>query len=159
MICLIVAHTTNRVIGKDGRIPWKIPGEQKRFRELTTGNAVIMGRRTYEEIGRPLPDRLNIVVSRTKDFTGENLITAPDLQTALQMAGDRDVFISGGRQLYREAIEIADVMYITEIDMEADGDTFFPQFDHSRFDRTVEAVFDTPVRYSYVTYTRKKTFR
>ena len=156
MICLIVAHTTNRVIGKDGRIPWKIPGEQKRFRELTTGNAVIMGRRTYEEIGRPLPNRLNIVVSRTKDFTGENLLTAPDLIAAIQLAGDRDVFVSGGRQLYREAIEIADIMYITEIDMEAEGDTFFPEFDHSLFDRTVEAVFDAPVRYSYVTYVRKK---
>lgn len=156
MICLIVAHTTNRVIGKDGRIPWKIPGEQKRFKELTTGNAVIMGRRTYEEIGRPLPGRLNIVVSRTKDFTGENLLTAPDLQTAIQMAGDRDVFVSGGRQLYKEAIEIADVLYITEIEMETEGDTFFPLFDHSLFDRAVEATFDTPVKYSYVTYVRKK---
>jgi len=155
MICLIVAHTGNRVIGKDGRIPWKIPGEQKRFRELTIGNAVVMGRRTYEEIGRPLPGRLNIVVSRTKEFTGENLLTVPDLQTALQMAGDRDVFVSGGRKLYREAIDIADVLYITEIDMATEGDTFFPQFDYSLFDRTVEQTFDEPVKYSYVTYTRK----
>ena len=155
MICLIVAHTKNRVIGKDGRIPWKIPGEQKRFRELTLGNAVVMGRRTYEEIGRPLPGRLNIVVANTKKYTGENLVTAPDLSSAIQLAEGRDIFISGGRQLYKEAIEIADRMYITEIDMVTEGDTFFPEFDHSLFEKNVEAVFTTPVEYAYVTYVRK----
>ena len=156
MIALIVAHTKNRVIGKDGKMPWNIPGELKRFRELTTGNAVVMGRRTYESIGRPLPGRLNIVVSRTQKFTGENLVTATDLPSAIELAGDRDVFVSGGYQLYKEAIDTADVMYITEIDMETEGDTFFPEFDHSLFDRTVERTFDSPVGYSYVTYVRKK---
>ena len=155
MIALIVAHSRNRVIGKNGRIPWKIPGEQKRFRELTMGNAVIMGRITYEEIGRPLPGRFNIVVSTTKNYQGENLTTASDMATAIRMAEDRDVFICGGRGLYHQAIEIADVMYITEIDMDVDGDTFFPEFDHDLFERTVEETFDTPVRYSYVTYRRK----
>lgn len=76
MIALIAALSKNRVIGKEGRIPWKIKGEQKRFKELTTGNVVIMGRRSYEEIGRPLPGRITIVVSSTKDFTGENCYTA-----------------------------------------------------------------------------------
>ena len=155
MIALIVAYTRNRVIGNKGQIPWRIKGEQRRFRELTTGNVVIMGRKSYEEIGRPLPGRLNIVVSKTKKYTGENLVTAPDLSSAVHLAEGRDVFIAGGRQLYKEAIEIADRMYITEIDMVTEGDTFFPEFDRSLFEKNVEAVFTTPVEYAYVTYVRK----
>ena len=85
MLALIVAHARNRVIGRDGRLPWNIPGEQHRFRDLTMGNAVIMGRVTYEEIGRPLPGRLNIVVSRTQRYEGENLLTASSLTRAAPM--------------------------------------------------------------------------
>ena len=77
MIGLIVAYTRNRVIGNKGQIPWRIKGEQRRFRELTTGNVVIMGRKSYEEIGRPLPNRFNIIVSRTEKYEDENLITVP----------------------------------------------------------------------------------
>ena len=76
MVGLIVARSKNNVIGKNGQIPWRIKGEQKQFKELTTGNAIVMGRKSYEEIGHPLPNRLNIIVSRTKKFEGENLITA-----------------------------------------------------------------------------------
>ena len=93
MIALIAALSKNRVIGKEGRIPWKIKGEQRRFKELTTGNVVIMGRRSYEEIGRPLPGRTTIVVSSTKTFTGDNCYTARSLQEAIRFAGDRDIFI------------------------------------------------------------------
>ncbi|MBQ8603272.1 MAG: dihydrofolate reductase [Oscillospiraceae bacterium] len=156
MIYIIAAVAKNNVIGKNGGMPWHIPEELKHFRELTMGSAVVMGRRTYESIGQPLPGRVNIVVSNSQEFQGENLTTANSLSHAIQLAGDRDVFVSGGRQLYKEAIEIADVLYITEIEMETEGDTFFPPFDHSLFDRAVEATFDTPVKYSYVTYVRKK---
>ena len=104
MIGLIVARSKNNVIGKEGRIPWRIKGEQKQFKELTTGNVVVMGRKSYEEIGRPLPNRMNIVVSNTKEFTGENLLTVKSLKEALEAAGDRDVFISGGYGLFKEAI-------------------------------------------------------
>ncbi len=103
MIALIAALSKNRVIGKEGRIPWKIKGEQKRFKELTTGNVVIMGRRSYEEIGRPLPGRTTIVVSSTKDFTGENCYTARSLFEAIRFAGDRDIFVSGGAGLYERS--------------------------------------------------------
>ena len=88
MISLIVARSKNNCIGKDGNIPWKIKGEQKQFKELTTNNIVIMGRNSYEEIGHPLPNRLNIVVSRTKEFKGDNLITVKSLQEATQVLNE-----------------------------------------------------------------------
>jgi len=156
MVALIVAYDRNRCIGKGGKIPWKIPGEQKRFKELTMGNAVIMGRKTYEEIGRPLPGRLNIVVSTTKKFAGENLLTADNPEQALQLAGDKDVFIAGGSRLYRWAAGFADVMYVTEVDTVIEnGDTFFPQFDESEFEKRTEQSFSGGIDYTYVTYTRK----
>lgn len=156
MIALIVAHSSNRVIGKDGRMAWHIPGEQKRYRELTMGNAIIMGRITYEEMNKPLPGRLNIVVSRTKKFEGENLVTAASLQEAIALAGDKDIYVSGGNRIFAEALPIVEKMYITEIDAHVEGDAFFPEFDASQFERTVDAHFDGDMPYDYVTYTRKK---
>lgn len=159
MLALIVAHARNRVIGRNGRLPWNIPGEQHRFRDLTMGNAIIMGRVTYEEIGRPLPGRMNIVVSRTRRYEGENLCTAASLAEAIALAGDRHAFVSGGARLFAEALDLVDVMYITEIDADVDGDVFFPEFDASAFDRRVEARFDGELPYEYVTYTRRRDAR
>lgn len=156
MIALIVAYAKNYVIGNKGCIPWKIKGEQKRFRELTTGNVVVMGRRSYEEIGKPLPNRTTVVVSRTKVFTGENCYTVGSLQEAIALAKERDVFISGGAGLYEEALQIAEKMYITEIDAIIEGDTYFPRFDENDFIREVNESFDGDIPYTYVTYTRKK---
>ena len=92
MIGLIVARSKNNVIGKNGNIPWKIKGEQKQFRELTTGNVVIMGRKSYEEIGHPLPNRMNIVVSTTTEYQGDNLVSVKSLEDALLLAKGRDVY-------------------------------------------------------------------
>ncbi|RHC06716.1 dihydrofolate reductase [Dorea formicigenerans] len=103
MIGLIVARSKNNVIGKNGNIPWKIKGEQKQFRELTTGNVVIMGRKSYEEIGHPLPNRMNIVVSTTTEYQGDNLVSVKSLEDALLLAKGRDVYISGGYGLFKEA--------------------------------------------------------
>ena len=91
MLGLIVARSKNNVIGKNGEIPWKIKGEQKQFRKLTTGNVVIMGRKSYEEIGHPLPNRKNIIVSKSKNFTGENLVTVGSLQEALDISKGENV--------------------------------------------------------------------
>ena len=91
MIALIAAFAKNQVIGNKGYIPWKIKGEQKRFKELTTGNIVIMGRRSYEEIGKPLSNRTTIVVSNTKNFDGENCLTARSLAEAIKLAGNKDI--------------------------------------------------------------------
>lgn len=155
MIALIVAYTRNRVIGNKGEIPWRIKGEQRRFRELTTGNVVVMGRRSYEEIGHPLPDRYTIVISHTQKYESENCTTAGSLQEAIAIAGNRDVFVSGGAALYREAIDLVDKMYVTEIDVEMQGDTYFPEFNMALFDRRVEGHVDGELPYDYVTYTRK----
>lgn len=155
MIALIVAFAKNQVIGNKGCIPWKIKGEQKRFKELTTGNVVVMGRRSYEEIGKPLPNRTTIVVSRTKKFEGENCYTVSSLREALELAGDRDVYISGGARLYEEALPIVEKMYITEIDCEIDGDTYFPTFNKEEFTKEIDEEFQGEIPYRYVTYTRK----
>ena len=96
MLGLIVARSKNNVIGKNGSIPWKIKGEQKQFRELTTGNIVVMGRKSYEEIGHPLPHRQKIIVSTTMQYTGDNLVTVGSLQEAIAIAGDRDIYVAGG---------------------------------------------------------------
>lgn len=156
MIALIVAHSKNRVIGNNGQIPWKIKGEQKRFRELTTGNVVIMGRRSYEEIGRPLPNRTTIVVSNSKNFDAENCMTAKSLAEAIEIAGDRDVYISGGARLYEEALPLVDKMYITEIDCDIEGDRYFPEFKKKDFIKEIDEVHGGVMSYAYVTYTRKK---
>lgn len=155
MVALIAACAKNQVIGEKGRIPWRIKGEQKRFRELTTGNVVIMGRCSYEEIGKPLPNRTTIVISSTKVFTGENCYTVSSLQDAIQLAGDRDVFISGGAKLYEEALPIVEKMYITEIDKCFDGDTFFPQFEEENFIKTIDDRIAGEIPYTYVTYTKR----
>lgn len=155
MIALIVAYAKNRVIGNSGKIPWKIKGEQRRFKQLTTGNVVIMGRKSYEEIGHPLPNRETIVVSNTKTYVSDNCKTAKSLLEAIQLAGDKDIYISGGAGLYKEALQIVDKMYITEIDLEIDGDTYFPEFNEEKFIKNVDEVYEGEIPYRYVTYVRK----
>ena len=155
MISLIVAYSKNRVIGSNGKIPWKIEGEQGRFRELTTGNTVIMGRKTFEEIGRPLPNRKTIVVSTTKNFDTENCKTARSLKEAIELAGQEDIFISGGQKLYEEALPLVEKMYITEVELDCPGDVFFPIFDESLFYKKIDARHDGKIPYTYVTYIRK----
>lgn len=134
MISIIVAVAKNGVIGKAGKMPWKIPGEQRQFKELTTGHVVIMGRKSFEEIGHPLPDRKNIVVSKTKVFSGENLITAKSLEEALTLAGEEEIFIAGGAELFQKALPLADRIYITYVDLEVpNGDRFFPDFPKEKY--------------------------
>ena len=156
MIALIVAHSKNNVIGNKGRIPWNIKGELRRYKELTTDNVVIMGRRSYEEIGKPLPNRINIVLSTTKTYEGENLITAKSLKEALDIAGDRDVYISGGEKIFEEAIHIVDKMYITLVDKVIEGDTYFPDFNEEDFIKQIDEHFHGDIPYTYMTYTRKE---
>ena len=164
MIALIVARSKNNVIGKNGRIPWQIPGEQSQFKELTTGNLVIMGRKTYEEIGHPLPGRKTIVVSTTKRFQGPDLATATSLKEALELAAEgfalpeQNIYIAGGYSLYKEALPLVDAMYITEVQIKVlGGDTFFPDFDPADFYLTVDQTFGDKIKYTRTLYTRKKS--
>ena len=151
MIGLIVACSKNNVIGKDGKIPWKIKGEQKQFKDLTLNNTVIMGRRTYEEIGHPLPNRKNIVISRTMNYQDHNLITVDSLEKALQRV-EENAYIIGGYNLFKEIIPIVDVMYITEIKkVVEDGDVFFPEFKEADF--TIQKTEENEY-YKRLVYTR-----
>lgn len=155
MIALIVAYAHGNIIGNKGKIPWNIKGEKSRFRELTTGNVVVMGRRSFEEIGKPLPNRTTLVISSTKQFEMDGVHTVSSLEEAINKAGNRDIFISGGERLYQEAIDIVEKMYITEIDLHVDGDTKFPEFDENDFIKTTEKTVDGDIPYKYLTYTRK----
>lgn len=171
MVGLIVARSKNNVIGKNGQIPWRIKGEQKQFKELTTGNIVVMGRKSYEEIGHPLPNRLNIVVSRTKQFSGDNLLMATSVREAIGLAQNDDIchqfglpaagcakiYIAGGYGLYKEALPFVDKMYITEVDLVVeDGDVFFPEFDPDDFELEIGETGGDEVKFTRTVYTRRK---
>lgn len=158
MIGIIVARSKNNVIGKNGKIPWKIKGEQSQFKELTIGNVVVMGRKSYEEIGHPLADRMNIVVSTTASYSGENLLTVKTLKEAIEYGAGKDVFIAGGYRLFKEAIPFVDKMYITEIDINIeDGDVFFPDFIEDDFQITVGDSGGDTIKYTRTEYRRKNS--
>ena len=157
MLSLIVAVSKNNVIGKQGKIPWSIKGEQHQFKQLTTNNVVVMGRKSYEEIGHPLPNRFNIVISNTKEFTDTNVMTVNSLQQALAYQCDLDIYLAGGYRVYQEAIDIVDRMYITVVDIEiSDGDTFFPSFDSSLFDCIEVTSVESNINYTRYTLERKR---
>jgi len=131
IISLIVAMAKNRVIGKDNEMPWHLPADLKHFKTVTLGKPIIMGRKTYESIGRPLPGRLNIVMSRDKNYTLEGCETVISLEEALTLTADvEEVMIIGGGYLYEQTILQADKLYLTFIDLDVQGDTFFPKYEH-----------------------------
>lgn len=160
MVALIVAYTKNRVIGNKGQIPWRIKGEQRRFRELTTGNVVIMGRKSYEEIGHPLPNRFTVVVSNTKDYEAENCTTVRSLKeaiaTAEKLCPGKNIYISGGAGLYKESLDLVEKLYITEVEAVIEGDTYFPEFDESLYEKTIDERVEGEIPFTYVTYTKKE---
>ena len=122
----------NRVLGKDNKLIWKIPEDQKRYKELTMGHPLIMGRKTYESIGRPLPGRTNIVITRSPDFEAPGCIVVHTLRDAIEEAKkveDKEIFINGGAQIYAEALPLTDKLYLTVVGAEAEGDAFFPPYD------------------------------
>lgn len=129
-LSLIAAMAKNRVIGSQGDIPWRIPGEQKIFKRFTLGHAVIMGRKTFESLDQPLSDRINIIVTRQKNYRAEGCLVANDLASAIKCcpAVEDEAFICGGGQLYHEALPLADRIYLTVIPRDIPGDTYFPDF-------------------------------
>ena len=156
MIAFVVAYTKNRVIGNNGKMPWHLPGDLKRFKEVTMNHTVIMGRKTYESIGHPLVNRENIVLSKTKKYEGDTIQTMTSLKEALNYAKDKDVYIIGGAKVFKEALEYVDIMYVTEIDVVMEGDTFFPDFDEALFERKEESIHKEQYTYRFVTYKRKE---
>ncbi|MFC7406251.1 dihydrofolate reductase [Georgenia alba] len=129
---LIWAQARDRVIGADGTMPWHVPEDMARFRRITAGTTVVMGRTTWESFPpgfRPLPDRRNIVLTRRTDYSAPGAETVADLETALTAAGSGTVWILGGGEIYAQTIDRADVLEVTEIDIEVDGDTRAPEID------------------------------
>ena len=136
-IALIAAVAANGVIGQDNSLPWHLPEDLKAFKRITLGKPVIMGRKTYESIGRPLPGRTNIVLSRQPDWAPPGVLVATDLDQALDLAGqaggEGEVMVIGGEQIYRQALPRADRLYLTLVDREVPGDTCFPAVDSAQW--------------------------
>lgn len=130
MISLLVAHDQNRVIGVNNELPWHIPEELAYFKKVSMGKAMVMGRKTFDSIGRPLPGRLNIIVTRNEAYTAEGAVVVHDLQEAVVKAKEfsDEVMIIGGAEIFRLAMEMADRLYITYIQKSFEGDTFFPVY-------------------------------
>lgn len=131
MISLLVAHDTNRVIGVNNKMPWHIPEELGYFKKVTMGKAIVMGRKTFESIGRVLPGRLNIIVTRNKDFQVDGAEVFHSLEDALERGKQfsKEVVIIGGAEIFNISMSLADRLYITIIRNEYNGDTFFPEYD------------------------------
>jgi dihydrofolate reductase len=137
-VVLVAAVADNGVIGADGAIPWRIPEDLRHFKAVTRGHPVVMGRRTFESIGRPLPDRHNIVVTRSTGWSAEGVTAAGSLEAALELARQDggDVMVIGGARVYAEAMALADVQVLTEVHQRPDGDTRYPEFDRAAWVET-----------------------
>jgi dihydrofolate reductase len=156
-ISLIAAMASNRVIGQQGSIPWHIPGEQKLFKQITLGHTVIMGRKTYESIGKPFPERFNIVVTRQKNYQAPGCSIAQSLDDALDKCpeSEDEVFICGGGQLYAESISISNRLYLSIINKEIPGDTYFPEFSADHFQEIHSETIEAAIPYSYTIFERR----
>jgi len=142
-VSLIVAATRNQVIGRDNQMPWHLPADLRYFKQRTLGKPIIMGRKTWESLGRPLPGRLNIVVTRQTDIALEGAEVFADLQAAIARGqewaceqGVDEVMVIGGGQLYQQALALTQRVYLTRIDLELEGDTFFPVLDAQQWQQT-----------------------
>jgi dihydrofolate reductase len=159
-VALVAAVARGGVIGRRGAIPWHLPEDVARFKELTKGHAVVMGRRTWDSLPdrfRPLPDRRNVVVTRNADWHAEGAEHAGSLVEALALLDDDErVFVIGGAEIYAEALPFADEMFLTEIGEDVAGDTFFPEWDRTAFVQASrdERVSDDGVHFAFVTYRR-----
>ncbi len=154
-IILIAAMAANRVIGRNNVIPWHIPGEQKRFRVTTWGHPLIMGRRTHESIGRALPGRRNIVVTRNRDYGSHGCEIVHSLAEAYAICRDeKRVFNIGGEQLYSQGLFQAETLILTILNGPVDGDAYFPDFSKNTFTKVSEEQVDTTPPYSIQTYRR-----
>lgn len=158
-VVLIVAMARDRVIGDNGRLPWHLPADLKRFKALTMGHTIVMGRKTYDSIGRALPGRRNIVVSRNATLAVDGADRATSLRAALDLAGNAEqVFVIGGEQIYRLALPLADRIELTEIDTAVAGNAWFPEIDRDQWDEQQRETHSDPsgLRYDFVTLLRAR---
>jgi len=158
-ISVIAALAKNRVIGIENRLPWRLPEDLAHFKALTLGHPILMGRKTFESLGRPLPGRTNVVITRNADYTPEGCLVAASIPAAIDLCQDaNEIFFIGGAELYAQAIPLADRLYLTEVDIEAAGDAWFPDYDRSAFREVSRAVHSgekgDPLRFAFVVYDR-----
>jgi dihydrofolate reductase len=133
-ISVIAALAKNRVIGIENRLPWRLPEDLAHFKTLTLNHPILMGRKTFESLGRPLPGRTNIVITRNSGYSRDGCLVADSIPAALALCAEAgEIFFIGGAELYAQAIPLADRLYLTEVDIEAAGDAWFPDYDRSAF--------------------------
>lgn len=166
-VAMIVAMAKNRIIGVNGKLPWYLPEDLKFFKRMTQAKPLVMGRKTYASIGKPLPNRLNIVVTRDTSFQAAGTRVCHDLSAALELADQQatieaaeEIMVMGGGEIYRQALPFAQRLYITEVDIDVDGDAAFPEFSLDDW-REVQRVAGKPAegqpRYDFVVYERLTT--
>ncbi|MDO9282688.1 MAG: dihydrofolate reductase [Methylotenera sp.] len=154
----IVAIANKRVIGVNNTLPWHLPEDLKRFRALTMGHHIIMGRKTYESLGRLLPGRTTVIVTRNTDYKVEGALIANSLQDAIALCnGDNEAFLIGGAELYQDGLKFSNKLYITEISLDVEGDAFFPEYQSEEWLESSREAHSSAqgLNYSYVTYRRK----
>lgn len=171
IVSIVVAMASNRVIGTKNALPWYIPEDLKKFRQITTGHAIIMGRKTFESLPHVLPNRLHYVITRSENFKqtnpvaaeSESVFVASTPEQALGMIRNRidtvgdvpeEVFVIGGGEIYNQTISLTDRLYITYVKRQVDGDTFFPEIDYTQWSETSHEVYE---EFDFVVYNRKST--
>jgi dihydrofolate reductase (trimethoprim resistance protein) len=156
-IYLVAAMGANRVIGNGPDIPWKIPGEQKIFRALTEGKVVVMGRKTFESIGKPLPNRHTIVISRQTNYLAAGCTVATTLAQAIAIAAEtgHELYVAGGAEIYALAMPHAHGIFLTEVHQSFDGDAFFPKLDETDFELVSSETIQAAILYTYSVYVRR----
>lgn len=158
-LSLVVAMDENRLIGVDGGLPWKLSNDLKQFKRLTVGKIVLMGRKTWQSLGRPLPDRENWVLTRDSSFRADGARVFSELADAVREAGDRELMVIGGAEIYREALPLANRIFLTRVHAKVKGDTWFPEVDAAAWRETAREDHPADDRhayaYSFVTLERK----
>jgi dihydrofolate reductase len=154
-LAVIAAVSENGVIGHLGKLPWRLPEDLKRFKALTMGHTLVMGRATYDSIGRPLQGRRTIVITRQISWCARGVDVAHSVDEALLMAGRGEVFVVGGSEIYRQTLDRSDVLYLTYVSGTVEGDAYFPPFDEAAFREVFrEEHADAPLPFAFVTYER-----
>lgn len=161
MLSIIVAVSENNVVGKENKLPWKLSADLKRLKSLTMGHHIIMGRKTWESLGKALPGRINVVITTDKNFKAEGGVVVHSLNEALAYSSEDDeIFIFGGGKIFKEAMPLVNKIYITRVHSIIDGDTFFPVLDRSDWKEISREDFKADEKnqynYSFVTLVRKK---
>jgi dihydrofolate reductase len=162
-ISLIVAMASNRVIGINNQLPWHLSADLKRFRQITMGSPIVMGRKTYESIGRPLPGRTNVIISRDPAYKQEGCLVFNDIETAIESCGQKfqEIFVIGGSELYKAMLSRADALYVTLINKEFSGDAFFPEIDTRNWTEVsredIDNDPDAGFSYSFIKYEKSIT--